>query len=79
VTRDHREEKSKNMSLAKSYEAELGDLTSVKLLNSELERENDKLRELLIESSKELERCREEFLMLDKENSTLRIKLKSAD
>jgi hypothetical protein len=65
--------------LAKSYEAELGDLTSVRLLNSELDRENQKLRELLIESSKELERCREEFLLIDKENSTLRIKVKSAD
>lgn len=49
------------------------------LITGDLEEENRSLRDLLLESSVELEKCKNEFLDLAKENTTLLARLKSAE
>ena len=49
------------------------------LVTSELEKENVGLRELLFESSVELEKCKNEFVDLAKENNHLLTRLKAAE
>lgn len=49
------------------------------MLTSDLDKENSNLRDLLMESSVELERCKKEFLSLAKENSVLLEKLKASE
>lgn len=49
------------------------------MLTGDLEKENIGLRELLVESSGELERCKKEFLSLANENTMLLSKLKGAE
>lgn len=46
------------------------------LLAGDLQKQNANLRELLLESSRELERCKKEFLGLGRENGLLLEKLK---
>ena len=49
------------------------------MITEDLERENGSLRELLMESSFELEKCKNEFLDLAKENTHLLGRLKATE
>lgn len=49
------------------------------LMGEDLATENDKLRELLYESSMELEKCRSELVSLAKDNQKLLTRVRSSE